>query len=114
VSIAKIDVDIKMNDDLLEKFIQTRRAIIYKLGYTYITHNIAETQKGYHIWFEIAEKLNDKDLCDLQFLLGDDIVRCRFNYLRLDAGCFKQFNVLFNKKFKGNQNNNKNVERGEG
>jgi hypothetical protein len=104
MSIAKIDVDVRMNDDLLEKFIQTRRAIIYKLGYTYITHNITKTEKGYHIWFKIADNLTDKELCDLQFLLGDDQTRCRFNYLRLEAGCFKQFNALFNKKFKNKQN----------
>jgi hypothetical protein len=114
MSIAKIDIDIKMDDNLLEKFIQTRKAIIQKLGYTYITHNITKTEKGYHIWFKIKEKLNDKDLCDLQFLLGDDQTRCKFNYLRLEAGCFRQFNVLFSKKFKGNQNNYKNVEKGKG
>jgi hypothetical protein len=104
MSIAKIDVDIKMSDDLLEKFIQTRRAIIYALGYTYITHNITKTEKGYHIWFKIAENLSDKELCELQFLLGDDQARCKFNFLRLEAGCFNQFNCLFNRKFKNKQN----------
>jgi hypothetical protein len=114
MSIAKIDIDVKMDKNLLENFLKTRREIIRLLGYTLLEEKIQETQKGYHFWFTLLENLSDKELCDLQFLLGDDQTRCRFNYLRLDAGCFKQFNVLFNKKFKGNQNNNKNVERGEG
>jgi hypothetical protein len=114
MSIAKIDIDVKMDKNLLGNFLKTRREIIRLLGYTLLEENIQETQKGYHFWFTLLENLSDKELCDLQFLLGDDQTRCRFNYLRLDAGCFRQFNVLFNKKFKGNQNNNKNVERGEG
>jgi hypothetical protein len=104
MSIAKIDVDVKMSYDLLEKFIKTRKAIIYTLGYTYVTHNITKTEKGYHIWFKIFENLTDKELCELQFLLGDDQTRCKFNFLRLEAGCFKQFNALFNRKFKNAQN----------
>jgi hypothetical protein len=114
MSTAKIDVDVKMSKTLLENFLKTRREIIRLLGYTLLEEKMQETQKGYHFWFTLMENLSEKELCDLQFLLGDDQTRCRFNYLRLDAGCFKQFNVLFNKKFKGNQNNNKNVERGEG
>jgi hypothetical protein len=114
MSVTKIDIDVKMDKILLENFLKTRREIIRLLGYTLLEEKIQETQKGYHFWFTLLENLNDKELCDLQFLLGDDQTRCRFNYLRLDAGCFRQFNVLFNKKFKGNQNNNKNVERGEG
>jgi len=111
MSIAKIDVDIKMDKALLEKFLHTRKAIIHTLGYTYITHNITKTEKGYHIWFKIAENLTDKELCELQFLLGDDQTRCKFNFLRLEAGCFNQFNCLFNRKFKNKQNN---VNKGKG
>ena len=98
---AKIDVDVKMDDELMRKFLITRKALIYVLGYTYIDHTITPTEKGYHFWFNIKEDINDKDLCDLQFLLGDDQVRSRFNYLRLEAGCFNQFNCLFSRKFKG-------------
>jgi hypothetical protein len=114
MSIAKIDVDIKMDEWLLTAFIFTRKKIIEAFNYTLTDINVTPTEKGYHFWFHLKEELSDKDLCVLQFLLGDDQTRCKFNFLRLEAGCFKQFNCLFSKKFKGNQNNNKNVERGEG
>ena len=114
MSTAKIDIDIKMNHDLLEKFIQTRKAIIKVLGYTLLEERMKETQKGFHFWFTLKENLTDKQLCDLQFLLGDDQTRCKFNYLRLEAKCFNQFNALFSKKFKNNQNKNKNGGKDEG
>lgn len=98
MTILKIDVDVKMAEKLLDKFIRTRIAILEALGYEFKKMNWAETRKGYHFWIEVREKLSDEEICELQFLLGDDHSRCRFNYLRLEAGCFKQFNVLFNKK----------------
>jgi hypothetical protein len=98
MSIAKIDVDILMDEPLLTKFIQTRIAIIKTLGYTFRKYRIKRTAKGYHLWFHIDEKLNDKDSADFQFLLGDDQARCRFNYLRNEVGSFHQFNALFSKK----------------
>lgn len=99
----KIDVDIpelKKDKELFEKFINTRLKILYHLNLTPKTVNHTETEKGYHFWFTVLEDLTDKEICDLQFLLGDDQTRCRFNYLRLEADCFKQFNVLFNHKLK--------------
>jgi hypothetical protein len=105
MSIAKIDVDVKMSKTLLENFLKTRREIIRLLGYTLLEEKMQETQKGYHFWFTLLENLSDKELCELQFLLGDDQTRCKFNFLRLEAGCFNQFNCLFNKKFKNKQNN---------
>ena len=100
MSVAKVDVDVKMDAELLRKFVETRLAIISSLGYKLDYYRYAETEKGYHFWFALADKLGDRELCDLQFLLGDDHTRCRFNYLRLEAGCFHQFNALFNRKFK--------------
>jgi hypothetical protein len=100
LSIAKVDIDVIMGDALLKKFIYTRIAIIERLGYTLVAYRCSKTGKGYHFWFELGEKLTDDELCDLQFLLGDDQPRCRYNYLRLEAGMFKQFNALFSKKFK--------------
>ncbi|MEM2446482.1 MAG: hypothetical protein QW734_07475 [Candidatus Bathyarchaeia archaeon] len=100
MTILKIDVDVKMDEKLLDKFIITRIAILEALGYEFKRISWMETKKGYHFWIEIREKLTDEEMCELQFLLGDDPARCRFNYLRLEAGCFRQFNVLFNKKLK--------------
>jgi len=103
MSVVKIDVDVKMDDELLHKFIISRIAILKALGYTLCYYEHKRTEKGFHFWFGIEEELSDKELCDLQFLLGDDQPRCRFNYLRLEAGCFRQFNVLFSKKLKNRE-----------
>jgi hypothetical protein len=100
VSVAKIDVDVKMDEDLLTKFLKTRTAIIKELGYTGLGFNHRETEKGHHFWFHVCEDLSDKELCDLQFLLGDDIVRHQFNLVRLKVGTFREFNALFSKKVK--------------
>lgn len=100
MSIAKVDVDVKMSKELLTKFVNTRLAIAQRLGYAVKGCRVVETKKGYHLWMEIFKKLTDKELCELQFLLGDDQVRCRFNFLRLDLGAFGWFNALFSKKMK--------------
>ncbi|MBS7270390.1 MAG: hypothetical protein KIH10_16335 [Candidatus Freyarchaeota archaeon] len=102
-STLKIDIDIpelKKDKTLLQTWIQTRKAILEKLQIPIQKIRYTETQKGYHFWITINCQPTDKGICDLQFLLGDDQTRCRYNYLRLEAGCFKQFNVLFNKKLK--------------
>jgi len=100
MSIAKIDLDVKLEPYLLLKYIATRKAIVETLGYTWEDFNVAETNKGYHIWIRIAEKLSDEELAELQFLLGDDQKRCKFNFLRLEGGAFRRFNALFSKKAK--------------
>lgn len=100
MSIAKIDIDLNMDEKLLSKFIETRIWIISALGYRLVSYRYRKTKKGYHFWFHIDKKLSDKELCDLQFLLGDDINRCKFNYLRLELGSFNTFNALFSKKLK--------------
>lgn len=88
-----------MNDKLLRKFLITREAIIKSLGCSLEKVNISKTKKGYHFWFHIAEDISDEELCDLQFLLGDDQPRCRYNYLRLNGGAFDDFNILFSVKY---------------
>jgi len=98
--ILKVDVDVKMSPELLHVFIMTRLKIIEACGYTVVKHRKTTTEKGYHFWFRTLEPMTDSEACALQFLLGDDQVRARFNFLRNEAGAFKQFNALFNKKLK--------------
>lgn len=100
MSIAKIDVDVKLSQDLLNRYVTTRLAMVNKLGYRVIGYKVAETGKGYHVWIRVLQRLSEKELAELQFLLGDDQIRCRFNFLRLDMGAFSWFNCLFNRKKK--------------
>jgi len=96
----KVDVDVKMSNDLLDKWILTRVKILEWLGFQLIDFNYTETEKGYHFWFGVQGEHEPKVIAETQFLLGDDQTRCKFNFLRLEADCFHEFNCLFNKKFK--------------
>lgn len=100
MSIMKFDVDVKMDGELFKAFVFTRESIIRDVGYEYVKARYRETRKGYHFWFYVAEKLTEKESAELQFLLGDDQARCRFNFLRCEAKVFRAFNALFSKKFK--------------
>ncbi len=100
MSVAKIDVDIKLKPEAFKLWLETRKWIIERLGYRLEKVNIKETEHGYHVWFKIKEVIPDEALAVLQFLLGDDQKRCWFNFLRVEANAFKQFNALFNKKYK--------------
>jgi hypothetical protein len=100
MSIAKIDVDIQMSTELAHRWLKTRLAILESLGYLVSQYHLLKTAKGVHGWFHVYQALTDTEIAELQFLLGDDQKRCRFNFLRDEAGAFKQFNALFNKKYK--------------
>lgn len=100
MSIAKVDVDLRNRPQTFEVWLVTRKWIVEKLGYTLEKTRWTETQHGYHVWFHLRERIPDEALAVLQFLLGDDQKRCKFNFLRLDAHAFKQFNALFSKKLK--------------
>jgi len=99
LSVAKIDVDISLSPTLLAKFLETRKKIIEEMGLTLAHVRHRYTGRGMHFWFHLAEELTEEELCDLQFLLGDDQVRAWYNYLRLELGGFKWFNALFSRKF---------------
>ena len=100
VTIAKIDVDVKMDNVLLVQFLGTRLAIIEHLGYHLKDVRWRETTHGYHFWFEIEENLTDNELANLQFLLGDDQIRSKYNFMRVKGKAFRDFNALFSKKVK--------------
>jgi len=101
VKVAKVDIDLILDDDLRHKFIKTRKAIIHYLGYTFVAYREKDTEHGFHFWFTVAEDLTARELAELQFLLGDDVKRCAFNFLRESAGVFNHFNALFSEKLKG-------------
>jgi len=104
VAVLKIDIDYKMDKQLLREFIDTRKTILYSLGYEVKRVKYIETEKGYHFWFTIfqgiGKKLTDKRKAELQFLLGDDIIRARYNFMREELGAFDTFNALFSEKIK--------------
>jgi len=68
MTILKIDVDVMMSNELFDKYIRTRIAIIEELGYIFKGIRWSRTSKGYHFWIEIEEDLSDNEVCELQFL----------------------------------------------
>jgi hypothetical protein len=98
VTVLKVDVDVKLDDEQLKTFIDSRILILRYLGFNEIHYTMSETQKGYHFWFIVQEDLDDKNCAFIQFLLGDDIKRYKYNLIRVEANCFKDFNVLFQEK----------------
>lgn len=102
--VAKIDVDVKMGAELLQKFIETRVKMLEWLGYRVLKVRWRETERGYHFWFTVERRdsfpISDRELWEIQFLLGDDINRVNYNLIRLQVGKFNDFNALFSEKRK--------------
>jgi hypothetical protein len=98
MSVAKIDVDVKMPPNLFLNWVATRIFVCDFLGYKLKDLKFQHTKKGFHFWFHLEQNLSDRELADLQFLLGDDQSRAKFNFLREEAGIFRAFNCLFSKK----------------
>jgi hypothetical protein len=100
LSIAKVDVDIQNRPDTFQVWLDLRVLLIEKCGYHLVKTRVSETAHGYHVWFHLAETLEPQRLAELQFWLGDDQKRCKFNFMRAEAGVMHSFNALFNKKLK--------------
>ena len=98
-------VELKLDFDISEfeivKKILTNREFVFKMfrikPYGCI---VAQTPHGWHIYIKANSDmmLNDKDICVIQILLGDDFKRGVYNWLRVREGKFKVWNVLFTHK----------------
>lgn len=59
-----------------------------------------ETKRGYHVLVDIEEKLNPRDVLLIQLLMGSDIHREIYNFLRKFEGeLIEAFNKLYTKKY---------------
>jgi len=98
MTVIKLDIDYKMSKQLLKEFIVTRLGLLALMNYHIVDYNYAKTKHGYHFWFKIIEQLTEQRLAEIQFLLGDDIRRARFNFMRAKINAFHEFNILFSFK----------------
>jgi len=98
VTILKVDIDVKLDKRQFDIFLDTRMLMLKYLNLNVLGYSMSESQKGYHFWFIVDKDLSDRECAFLQFLLGDDIKRYKYNLIRVEAGCFGDFNVLFEKK----------------
>jgi len=109
VTVLKLDVDIKMDEALLETYVMSRLRMVEDLGYTITHHTFRKTEHGYHFWIHLVQELGDEEACRLQFLVGDDHKRCKFNFLRNEAKVFHEFNALFSKKLPKRKRGGENI-----
>jgi len=98
--VLKIDVDLKLSDEELEMFIETRKAIAEKLGIAIRDIVSHESKRGYHFFFHIDADsgVTEKTLNFYQFLFGDDPTRYKINRMRIEKGIpWDKANILFSK-----------------
>ena len=94
-TIFKIDLDLKLGKKQLQSFIETRRAIIESLGMKLLRYREDSSKRGHHLWFYCEGKnMNERQINFTQFLLGDDIGRCKINAARIRRGV-RDWNVIF-------------------
>ena len=64
---------------------------------------LEESNKGFHLVVELDKDVDNDTMIELQFLLGDDVNRVFYNFMRKqynDDEITTYFNILFTKKYK--------------
>ena len=92
----KVDIDFHPPKEWLNKWIDTREAIIEKSELSIEYCKVFPTKRGFHAYFKLNEDLPAEEINRLQFLLGDDATRVKINQWRIKRG-IKRWNKLFHK-----------------
>lgn len=94
-----IDIDYKPKrwNRWCEEFVSKLRFASINLGLEIGKVKVYETNKGLHIYIDVYSelKLNSKDICFIQLLLGSDYKRELFNWIRIRGRYRGKWNVLF-------------------
>lgn len=96
-TILMIDVD-WMPKSWWASWVETREALLNKLGYTLngVIRKPSPSGKGIHVWLYVeGPVLTDMQKLRLQYLSGDCIVRCKINHKRVLRGIRGFWNKLF-------------------
>jgi len=84
--------------DAVKQIYQHRGWIIRFFKLIYV--DVSTTRKGYHVRIKIEKKLDDRDILLLQILLGSDINREIYNFVRQQNGeLLKNWNRMYTKKW---------------
>ncbi len=93
-----IDVDWRPPfKEWIDKWVELRKEMLRRLGVEFEDIVVSYTDRGFHVWVWLKKDLPPEKVLELQFLLGDDPVRCKINYFRLKRGVFERYNLLFSK-----------------
>jgi len=94
----KIDIDDRNTFDI-ERFLWALRNLLATDDNVKIEEvEVYETKKGYHIYLHLKQEIPPLQCLIWQCLLGSDINRELFNYMRIKDGD-KNWNVLFKRKW---------------
>lgn len=96
MKMLKVDIDVHPPKEWLNKWLDTREAIIEKEGLSIEYSKTFQTKRGFHAYFKLTKNLPDEEINKLQFLLGDDATRVKINAWRIKRG-IKRWNKLFHK-----------------
>lgn len=99
MTLLMVDIDKKFNKKTLKEFITGLKSLMYVSFFRYKKIEVFDTIKGYHIYIDLNNFLNDFEICFYQLYLLSDRNRELFNFRRV-LNNDKNFNVLFQKKFK--------------
>lgn len=96
MTLLKIDLDLHPPEDWLKDWIETRKIILQSMSLNVEYIKVFKTTRGLHVYIKVSNKLSDRKINKLQFLLGDDQTRVRINQWRIERGV-KNWNKLFHK-----------------
>lgn len=98
MTVFKVDLDIPRKaipPEWLKFWLETRLFIFARFGIQVLDVEVRESEHGnIHVLFYSPQRLDDWDICMIQFLLGDDTKRVLMNMKRLALGV-EEWNVLF-------------------
>ena len=109
--ILKVDIDLKKyiffyyfgTKEKMKLFFMTKEAILNLYGLKSERMLLEESNKGFHLIVELDKDVDNDTMIELQFLLGDDVNRVFYNFMRKqynDDEITTYFNILFTKKYK--------------
>lgn len=99
MEILKLDIDGRLDWKRIRSVIE-----MFNLDVDFARSSISSTLHGYHIYLGINSntKIDDRELCFMQAVMGSDWRREILNWMRITRGAAWQkrnWNVLFMKKF---------------
>lgn len=115
MDVLKIDIDIKVPEDWIEDWVNSRIAILNSYFDSEVVHEVIvkpSSKRGYHAWIHIdAGDPPPGEINKLQWLCGDDETRVSINQRRIDRGVpWEDANVLFSRVLRRKEYKNEQCE----
>ncbi|MGC8608153.1 MAG: hypothetical protein ACP5L5_11410 [Vulcanisaeta sp.] len=100
-SVIKLDIDFKVPKWWIAERAEIAKFIVeqyYGIKVNYV--NYARSKHGWHMWVVMAKPIDYCLYGRIKFMLGDDINRVKYHFIREDFTLRDKFDLLFNEKRK--------------